>query len=145
MTNTITDSRFFTGGRAVFTVSNGRGTHYTFKISKPRKQNPKDNPPFFVKVLTGPQNTNDFTYLGIYIPQTQEVRLTAKSRYNNESTPVKVIRWALKKVAEKAVLPDGYTIQHEGKCCRCGRVLTTPESIQRGIGPECIKMVYGKI
>jgi hypothetical protein len=49
-----------------------------------------------------------------------------------------VIRWAVKAVA-KGSLPEGYKIQHEGKCCRCGRTLTTPESIERGIGPECVK------
>ena len=30
-------------------------------------------------------------------------------------------------------------INHAGKCCRCGRKLTHPESIKTGIGPECSK------
>lgn len=28
-------------------------------------------------------------------------------------------------------------IRHEGKCGRCGRALTRPESIDTGLGPEC--------
>jgi hypothetical protein len=32
--------------------------------------------------------------------------------------------------------PDA-EVMHVGKCCKCRRLLTTPESIQRGIGPEC--------
>ena len=34
-------------------------------------------------------------------------------------------------------VPDNLRVYHEGKCCRCGRTLTTPESIKKGIGPEC--------
>jgi hypothetical protein len=31
----------------------------------------------------------------------------------------------------------GYRIHLEGRCLRCNRPLTTPESIRRGIGPIC--------
>ena len=30
---------------------------------------------------------------------------------------------------------------HIGKCGKCGRILSDPESIARGIGPECAKSV----
>ena len=33
---------------------------------------------------------------------------------------------------------DGW---HEGRCGRCGRKLTVPESIEAGYGPECINLV----
>jgi hypothetical protein len=137
--NDIHDVRFFSGGNAVFTVHNAQGTHYTYKIRKPRAFADRPNPPYFVKLLTGPSNESDYTYLGIFIPQHNEIRLTAKSKYTVDSIPVKVVQWAIKRVADNKSLPDGYAIQHEGRCCRCRRVLTTPESIDRGIGPECIK------
>jgi hypothetical protein len=136
MMNTIKSIDFFKGGNALFTVGNNKGEHYTFKIRKPKGE----NKPYFVNLLTGPQNTSDFTYLGIYNPEQNRVFLTKKSRYNEESRPTKVIQWALKVIASGQELPKGYTIQHENKCCRCGRTLTTPESIENGIGPECIKM-----
>lgn len=138
MATNIKDVKFFAGGNAIFTVSNNKGNHYTYKIRKPLSLN-NSHPPFFIKVLTGPENTRDYTYLGIFIPQHNEVRLTAKSKYKLDSIPVKVIQWAIKQVAEHKNLPEGYKIQHHGKCCRCGRLLTTPESIQNGIGPECAK------
>jgi hypothetical protein len=132
--NEIKDIKFFEGGKAIFTVSNPAGEHYTFKIRHP------ENKPFFISLLKGPDNMSDYTYLGIYNPQNFQVYLTAKSKFKDESTPVKVIRWAIKKIANKEVIPTGYNIQHENKCCRCGRRLTTPESIDNGIGPECAKM-----
>lgn len=135
MTSPIKSPDFFEGGNAIFTVSNPTGEHYTYKIRH------KDDKPFFVSLLTGSDNLSDYTYLGIYHPGNRSVILTKKSNYKEDTKPVKVIRWAIKKVAEGAVLPEGYTIQHEGKCCRCGRRLTTPESIEAGIGPECKRKV----
>ena len=34
---------------------------------------------------------------------------------------------------------NGFEIMHEGRCCRCNRTLTHPDSIKTGIGPECAK------
>ena len=135
MNNLINDVKFFQGGNAIFTVKNDKDKHYTYRIRQPKG----NNKPFFISLLTGSDNTESYTYLGIYNPLSNNVILTQKSKYTNESTPVKVIRWAIKKINEKSSIPNGYSIQHEGKCCRCGRTLTTPNSINNGIGPECIK------
>lgn len=132
--NDIHDAKFFSGGRAVFTVSNGKDSHYTYRIS-----HTNDTQPLFVGLLTGPDNESSYTYLGVYEPVTHSVRLTKSSKFTDDTIPVKVIRWAIKQVVEGKQLPSGYAIQHEGKCCRCGRTLTTDESINNGIGPECIK------
>jgi hypothetical protein len=40
-------------------------------------------------------------------------------------------------------LPGGYKIHHEGRCGKCGRLLTVPESVETGIGPECAKRMGG--
>ncbi|GMU26254.1 MAG: hypothetical protein AMXMBFR16_11590 [Candidatus Uhrbacteria bacterium] len=127
---------FATAGRAVFTVSNATGERYTFKVK--RKDNEAPRPPvYFVSLLTGPDNTRDYTYVGVLNDYNGSVRLTAASRYAEDSKPVAVVRWALKKVWERGTLPAGYEILHEGRCGRCGRPLTVPESIKTGLGPEC--------
>lgn len=128
---------FVTAGRAVFTVS-GPDARFTFKIKFKKGTNGfKDA--YFVSLLTGPNNTEDFTYLGMLDAENGMVRLTDKSRHNDDSRPVKAIRWAVKTIWSNLQIPDGYRIQHEGRCGRCGRALTVPESIDSGIGPECIK------
>jgi len=144
-TNTIKlDKNFFLGGNATFTVDNGRGTHYTFKIRQPKKDNPRFTgpAPHFASLLTGPDNENSYSYLGI-VDNNMTVRLTAKSKMNDDSTPVKVLRWVLSLVATNGSMPDGYKVHHEGKCGCCGRTLTVPESIERGIGPECWSRICG--
>jgi len=138
--NTIElDTKFFTGGRAVFTIDNGQGVHYTFKVKAP-KFNPAKR---YIFLLTGPDNTRSYTYLGELCPATGTVKLTQSSKYTDDTTPVKVIRWAMKHVFGDKTLPAGYAIHHEGKCGCCGRALTVPESIKRGIGPECWSRIAG--
>lgn len=132
MQNAINNVKFFAAGNAKVTVSNDKGEHYTYRIRKP-----DETKPHFVSLLTGRDNENSFTYMGIFNPSSLTVRTTAKSSYREDSKPVKVLQWAIRRIAEGKPVPEGYAIQHEGKCCRCGRTLTTPESIERGIGPEC--------
>jgi hypothetical protein len=133
MQNEITNPKFFEGGKALFTVSNNKGVHYTFKIRK------RKDSPYFVSLLTGPDNTSNYTYLGIFNPHHKALILTYASKMKLDSVPVKVFNWAVQKVYEHAPLPEGYGIQHEGRCCRCGRLLTDNVSINRGVGPECWK------
>ncbi len=55
---------------------------------------------------------------------------------------IQVLLWAIDRMqAHDGELPDGYRVFHLGRCLRCGRDLTDPESVQRGIGPECARRV----
>ncbi len=125
-------------GKSIFTISNSTGTRYTFKVTR-SEADERFPPAWFVKLLTGPNNRRDYTYVGMLDPELGMVRLTKKSRYTDETLPVKVLRWALKVLWRNENLPDGYTITHEGYCCRCMRLLTVPTSVMSGIGPECAK------
>jgi hypothetical protein len=139
------DKNFFMGGNATFTVDNGKGTHYTFKIQQPKQDNERftGRKPHFAKLLTGPDNENSYSYLGMVCPVTGSVKLTKASKMNEDSVPVQVLRWALKHALTDRLLPVGYKIHHVGKCGCCGRALTVPESIERGIGPECWSKLCG--
>lgn len=126
---------FITAGRAVFTLQ-GREARYTFKVTR----SPVSRA-LFVSILTGPDNTADYTYIGLLDERTGRVILTAKSRYTHESTPVKALRWALPIVWRGDTLPAPARLRHVGRCGRCGRALTVPKSIDAGIGPECATML----
>jgi hypothetical protein len=130
---------FALAGRAVFTVSNeNSGERYTYRVSaKPSRMNPTENT-YFVSLLAGSDNESDYRYIGLLDPATLEVRTTARSQYRADSKPVQVIAWALRHVAASRALPTGYALRHAGRCARCGRLLTVPESIDSGFGPECI-------
>ena len=157
---------FLLAGHAIFTVANPSGDRFTFKVER-KDQEPGDArpPAYFAHVLAGPDNTRDYRYLGMLWveqgPRTlTHLRITRGSRANgyNEATPAfRVCNWAIQVVyyggynlgwndngyatVRKYGLPSGYSIQHAGYCGRCGRLLTVPESIERGIGPDCAAMM----
>ena len=120
-------------GKTKFTISNEKDQHYTFKVKQI-----KDTHRYMVLLLTGPNNSNDFTYLGmLWDESVRPVSLTQKSKFNKDSTPYKVFCYAQSVLANKNTLPEGYSILPSGTCFKCGRELTTPESIRTGYGPVC--------
>lgn len=129
-------SRFLGGARALFTLeSEATGAHYTYRLRRPEGKDVT-----FVSLLTGPQNTSDYTYLGLLADG--DLRLTRKSRMTDDSLPVRAVRYLLRGVREGR-LPAKLHMYHEGRCACCGRTLTVPESVRTGIGPECAKR-YGR-
>lgn len=134
----IRDFKFFFGGNATFTVDNGKGKHYTFKVRRKEANDNFQNEVFFLSVMWGTDNENDYRYMGV-LKYDGIVRLTRGSKVSADDNRLKVAQWAIKKVLTGTELPDGYAIMHAGRCCKCGRKLTNPASIENGVGPECAK------
>ena len=132
--------QFLIGGRAIFTLQGQTGQRYTFRISKGEEQTsgPYAGRPaaYFVSLLTGPDNTSEYTYVGLLDVATGAVRLTAKSKYKADSMPVRVLGWFLPRIWSGRSVEPGQVF-HCGRCARCGRLLTVPSSIVSGYGPEC--------
>jgi hypothetical protein len=143
------NNKFFTAGNCTFTVKvpacfcekHGCNLHYTYKIEQSEPSDKYPKPAHFVKLLSGPDNTADYKYLGILNPETGEVRLTAKSCAHDTAWSVRIVRRVLAQIFEgegmAGILKHGWDVHHEGKCGRCGRPLTVPESLELGIGPDC--------
>jgi Family of unknown function (DUF6011) len=132
--------KFIEAGDAIFTlVSRTTGSRYTYKAQKPK--NSHDPTMRFIRVLTGPDNNNDYTYMGVM--SQGQFRLTGKSRLTAEALPVKALDYALAALTQRKEIPSTLEIWHEGRCGRCGRRLTVPSSIEAGIGPECASMMGG--
>jgi hypothetical protein len=148
---------FVLAGRAVFTIEvpeafvakHGTKPHYTFKVVKKEgtPRYPRDT--WFVNLLTGPQNTRDYTYLGLLDVESGQVRLTAKSKYAHDSLILRMLNRVLALIwladvntdelenQHEVIKSTGFDVHHEGRCGMCGRPLTTPESVKTGIGPIC--------
>ncbi len=126
---------FAFGGNARFTlVSKKTGDRKTFRISKA-----KDNDDtFFASLLTGPDNTADYTYLGFIKKYTDDPASGLLSgRKGNPNHPAfEALDWALYHLGQGNA-PEQLEFWHEGRCARCARPLTDPVSIERGLGPEC--------
>jgi hypothetical protein len=133
---------FILAGKAVFTIVGCDGRRHTYEVRERRADGDQYlKPVYFVGVLTGPDNTASYTYLGIVSPGNGFVTLTENSRVSEDMPVVVLIRWAFKHVWQGKALPPPAGIHHEGRCGRCGRLLTVPDSILSGIGPECAKRI----
>lgn len=130
--------KFVFGGNATFTVQNNNtGRRLTYKVSTLKGE--KRGEVWFVNVLSGPNNEEDFSFVGIVNKQQNLFRLTAKSRVKADSTSFQGFNWLFSQILNNKPLPENVNFYHAGKCARCGRLLTTPESIEAGFGPECVK------
>lgn len=136
----VTDiQNFMFAGKAFLTLASRKtGDHLTYKITKA-----EDGRVFFVSFLNGPDNTSHYAYMGIIRDCDKEFKHTVKSRAKEDAKVSKAFRWFLAQVVHNHKLPDELEVFHEGRCGRCGRKLTVPESIENGIGPECIKHMGG--
>jgi hypothetical protein len=144
---------FVLAGKAHFTLEipddyrekNNLKPHYTFRVTyKPANGQYKEA--YLVSLLTGPDNTKSYSYLGMLDKETGKVRTTAKSVLDGESLVVRLLNRSLALVWLGDVQPlkeKGFDLHHEGRCGKCGRLLTTPESVERGIGPECWSKMSG--
>jgi hypothetical protein len=96
---------WITAGKAIFTIANPAGDHYTYRVLQ-HEANSYYPETYFVGLLTGPSNEKDYTYLGILRPGTGAVVLTAKSGYTADMVPVRSCagRW-----------------RASGRVCRCRR------------------------
>jgi len=128
----ITDAdaiaKFVTGGNAVFTlVSVKSGKRFTYRVKDAEEGR------FFVSVMTGPDNSNDFTYAGMFARG--EFYSTKASKVASDAPSVAAFKWLAACVDADSL--SSVEFWHVGKCCACGRRLTDPESIRTGFGPVC--------
>lgn len=124
---------FMLAGNAIFTlVSKATGARFTYRVRVSMEVTAqRPNHVYFVCVLTGPNNASDYTYLGtIFADATYSHG--RKSAISSAASSALAFRWFMDHVHS-----DQVEVFHQGRCCRCGRKLTVPSSIESGIGPEC--------
>jgi|SRR5262245_10446556 len=144
----LTARQFLRAGKATVTlVSLRTGVRFTYRVSTPTDRatgQPVTDGTLMVGVLTGPDNNSNYQWLGrvardvFYVgrktPQPGEISRDAPS--------AKAFQFAWQQLLRDTI-PAELEIWHEGRCGRCGRKLTVPESIAQGFGPECINHIRG--
>ena len=127
---------FILAGNSLFTIANmGTGKHFTFRVQAPEKQKNPAEPVHFVKVLSGPDNQQDYQMIGMLFGGVKYSHWN-KSGMGRDCPSEIAFVWLVSRLIE-GNLPKEVQIFHHGYCGRCGSLLTTPESIERGLGPVC--------
>lgn len=124
----ISFSKIFSGD-AIFTIrSKKTGNHFTYRLFK------RSDKLFFLSVMMSPDNTARFQYLGNFKPEQNYLYIGLKS-----TIPVLSKQWLAIKYLFDNPETNLIEIFHEGRCLKCGKRLTTPRSIEIGLGPKCEK------
>lgn len=147
---------FMLAGRAIFTMRSQSGKRYTLRVSRADSVSLKIEggrvvsklnkagkpvidtaPRWDVELLTGSDNTGDYRTIGMitskHVFHGFEVLTNAE-----ESNGAKAFDWLMTSKSYRAgQVPSTVELWHVGRCGRCGRALTVPESIESGIGPVC--------
>lgn len=124
---------YLLAGKATVTLRSARtGTRFTYRFRRGKR----DGSPVFVSVLTGSDNTGDYSYHGAIFSSKFTVKTSGWSQIGPDAPSARALAWALGKLSQ-GLLPDTLEIWHEGRCGKCGRALTDPESIAAGLGPIC--------
>lgn len=107
-----------------YTVPSDEG-HRTFRVRTQAQDADFAPGAILVDYLAGPDNENDFRGFAFL----KGGKLVVWKRFREGHT-------GLIEAAERLVAdPDAALVSKS--CLRCGRKLTTPASLERGIGPEC--------
>lgn len=120
-----------------YTIESTRtGEHRTFRVETEFSMDGVVRP---ISLLTGPENDNPdhYTVFG-YVSEAGIQVLESMRGDDKLFEQYADMLWTLSlDGAFSSWAARGYRIYLEGRCLRCNRLLTTPDSIKRGIGPRC--------
>lgn len=145
MTDPAQILQFILAGKSRFTIKSvTTGQRFTFRVSKPKPIEGDARPPVhFVSLLTGQDNESMYSYFGFIKNSCSFQHGGRKAKVTADAKSVQAFAWffrhviAAGSVPSTGSLPTSMEFWHEGRCGRCGRALTVPESIRTGFGPEC--------
>ena len=97
-----------------------------------------------IALLTGPDNTSDFTGFGFV--EGERIIVWRSKRGTDGPSAYEKLATLIEQIIARE---QGHPVENEpewvpqfehlveGRCIRCNRKLTNPESVKSGIGPEC--------
>lgn len=132
MTTTIAPKIF----NGTYTIESPKGGHRTFRIKTQRDSSKFAPGERIVALLTGPDNTSSYTSFG-FLRDDGTIKLFRKRDTDVFQNYAKMLRQFMLLGDDSQIARMGYKCLVSRCCRRCNKKLTTPESIEAGIGPEC--------
>jgi hypothetical protein len=126
--------------KGFFTVQDSEDKHRTFRIKTTKKGLT------IIGLMVGKNNLSDYAWFGFVDGENLKFWKSARYGYENGTYTLPISRDAIQECFNAII---GKT-EESGKrfadiyqnCSRCGKVLTTPNSLLLGKGPECEKLGY---
>lgn len=112
-------------------VSKRTGEHRTFRVWTQSDDSSFMPGRRLVGLLSGPDNESDYIAFGVLSESGDCIHLWKKHK---ESA---FFRWVAAALLDPVRYSDRVDFSFDGRCRRCNRLLTCPESVESGIGPIC--------
>lgn len=127
---------YMLAGNAIFSVVNDKtGNHMTYKVSR-KKDKATDKGEEEIWFVSVSYNYESFRCIGIITKN----QFFPSKKVDAETPSVKgfAIIWKRYCIENKPM--ENVRILHSKYCARCGRLLTEPDSISRGMGMYCASL-----
>ena len=130
------------------TISNGfltvtnesSGGHRTFRVRTQKEDSKFASGMRVVALLIGPDNTSDYQGFG-FVLDNGWISLWKRNRtpqYEGLAKAVRLASKALENGKDTFQTPKAtYSVKLSKRCRICNKTLTSPKSIEMGIGPKC--------
>lgn len=133
MKNPETVYKYLKAGNATVTLTDTRdGCWFTYRILKNRTKGKG----WSIYLMVQPEK---FVYIGAI--KAGMFQHNGGSRVVEESRSFGLFDSLILGLTKKWSIPHHLEVRHAGQCGRCGKTLTTPKSIETGLGPVCFKLV----
>lgn len=128
---------YLTGGNATFTLlSKKLNKRYTYNITQDKKVKNR----YLVSLFYGSDNTDikgSYRFLGLFYTDTMQLKVNSIGDAKRDAG--RMLEYFLEVIVNKRPWPETCEFYPSCHCARCGRKLTNPESIKKGIGPDCLE------
>lgn len=126
------------GGNAIVTLTSPTKIHHTYYIRAPWKED-KNDFSNDIRFVYHRESNGRWSYVGEICNDGTKFRKTKSSRYWQHDKIFKGAVYIVKMMNYDFDTP--MKLHHEGCCSRCGKQLTDPISIERGLGPKCYRIL----
>jgi len=116
--------------------SNNTKKYFSYKINK-------HNNIYFVSVLYGPDNSNNYKYIGTIFDK-NNFTTTKKSYFKSDSISVRAFNIFFFDLMRNKVNKN-LNVYFACNCSICGKILTNPESIERKVGKICENKLFNNL
>ena len=83
-------------------------------------------------------------YLGMLAGS--DFRRTRKSNFDEDTEAMKGVRYIVRMANRQDVVDrQDMHLYHSGRCCMCGRPLTSKKAMEEGIGRKCMERYFASI
>lgn len=129
-------------GHSTFTIESTKiNQRYTYKV---KRQTTKSSGKVSYQVyrLYGPDNTDDYRFICLVGDDRKTILV---NQANQKEMPVVMFKQFIDLLHNDETWPEKCKFYKSNKCAKCGRLLTTPDSVETGYGPTCREVIQGRM